>query len=98
MLGTREVLNISWVGHNSFNTKVVELRNLIVILLWDQQVYFDFNLDRIYRINWIFFFGRSPEESAQIPIASGEGGHAHRFIGILLALPKYITNMVFTVV
>jgi len=29
-------------------------------------------LDRIYRINWIFFFGRSPEESGQTPIAFGE--------------------------
>jgi hypothetical protein len=29
-------------------------------------------LDRINRITWIFSFGRSPEESAQTPIASGE--------------------------
>jgi hypothetical protein len=29
-------------------------------------------VDRINRINWIFFFGRSPEESDQTPIASGE--------------------------
>ena len=27
----------------------------------------------------IFFFGRSPEESAQTPIASGEGVHASIF-------------------
>jgi hypothetical protein len=60
------------VRYDSFNTKVVELRCLIVIFLWDQPVYFDFNLDRIYRISWIFFLGRSPEESAQTPIASGE--------------------------
>ena len=30
-------------------------------------------LDRIYRINWISFFGRFPEENGQNPIASGEG-------------------------
>jgi hypothetical protein len=29
-------------------------------------------LDRIYWINWIFSFGRSPDESAQTPIACGE--------------------------
>ncbi len=28
--------------------------------------------DRIYRIGWIFSFGRSPEERDQTPIASGE--------------------------
>jgi hypothetical protein len=33
---------------------------------------FLFILDRINRIIWIFFFGRSPEESGQTPIASGE--------------------------
>jgi hypothetical protein len=32
------------------------------------------NLDRIYRISWIFF-GRSPDESAQTPIAFGEREH-----------------------
>jgi hypothetical protein len=31
-----------------------------------------FFLDRIYRISWIFSFGRSPDESTQTPIASGE--------------------------
>ena len=36
------------------------------------QVFF---FDRIYRINWIFSFGRSPEESAQTPIACGEFTH-----------------------
>jgi len=34
--------------------------------------YFAYILDRIYRISWIFFFGRSPDESDQTPIASGE--------------------------
>jgi hypothetical protein len=34
--------------------------------------FFHFILDRIYRISWIFSFGRSPDESAQTPIASGE--------------------------
>jgi hypothetical protein len=45
----------------------------------DRMIIFVF-LDRIYRINWIFFFGRSPEESAQTPIASGEGEHTHRLL------------------
>jgi hypothetical protein len=40
-----------------------------------------FFLDRIYRINWIFFFGRSPEESDQTPIACGEGERTLKFIG-----------------
>ena len=33
----------------------------------------DFVFNRAGRINWIFSFGRSPDESAQTPIASGEG-------------------------
>jgi len=43
-------------------------------------------LDRIYRINWIFFLGRSPEESDQTPIACGEGERTHKFIGNYSAL------------
>jgi hypothetical protein len=31
-----------------------------------------YNLDKINRIRWISFFGRSPDESAQTPIAFGE--------------------------
>jgi hypothetical protein len=35
--------------------------------------------DRIYRIIWIFFFGRFPEENGQTQFASGENEHTHRF-------------------
>jgi len=38
-------------------------------------LFYCFFLDRINRINLIFSFGRSPEESAQTPIAFGEGEH-----------------------
>jgi hypothetical protein len=56
-----------------------ELRRMIIKKESVQQVNFEWAydylilfLDRIYRINWIFSFERSPEESVQTPIAFGE--------------------------
>jgi hypothetical protein len=56
-----------------------------MLVCGDTSAEYDFSLfiflDRINRINWIFSFGRSPEESDQTPIASGEGEHTLKFIG-----------------
>ena len=49
-------------------------------------------LDRINRINWIFFFGRSPEESDQTPIACGEGERTLKCLGNSSALLNYLIN------
>jgi hypothetical protein len=51
---------------------LVLLEELEILLRQDLEDYLDFILDGIYRINWIFSFGRSPEESAQTPIACGK--------------------------
>ena len=48
------------------------IRQIRYSLQQDLEDYLSLFLDRIYRICWIFSLGRSPEESVQTPIASGE--------------------------
>jgi hypothetical protein len=49
-------------------------------------IFYCFFLDRIYRIDWIFSFGRSQEESGQTPIACGEDENTYGFSGIKWSL------------